>query len=225
MERPAAQEVLQMSSNQHPSQPAPRFLTIGRLLAAAVLYLLLAVVPPSPLERPLFVARLLTAGAPAHVAVPVDRVEARNLRDSWGNPRSGGRHHEGIDIFAPRGTRVLSSTEGLVSRIGTDPLGGRVVWVLGPGGQMHYYAHLDATSGIRVGDRVAVGDVLGAVGTSGNARGGPPHLHYGIYAGGGAINPYPLLAPEPPVLRSPRSPRTRTHARAPQAESTRARHG
>ncbi len=165
---------------------------IGR--RAAVLYLFLALVPAARLERSLPIARLLAAPPPEHVAVPVDGVRADSLRDSWGFARSGGRRHEGIDIFAPRGTRVLAPVGGIVWRVGADPLGGRVVWLLGPGGQMHYFAHLDHPANPRGGDAVAAGDTLGYVGTTGNARGGPPHLHYGIYAGAaGAIDPYPLL--------------------------------
>ena len=171
-----------------------RSFTSGRPWAIAALYLLPALVPPSPFERPLFLLQLLGAPPPTSVSIPVDGVKPAQLRDSWGNARSGGRRHEGIDIFAPRGTRVVASTPGIVARVGTDPLGGLVVWVLGPGGQRHYYAHLDRHSGFRAGDRVDVGDTLGTVGTSGNARGGPAHLHYGIYSGTrGAIDPYPLL--------------------------------
>ena len=177
------------------------FPTLGRLFGAAALYLLLALVPPRPLDGPLLLVRLMTAPAPSHLAMPVDGVRVRDLRDSWGNPRSGTRRHEGIDIFAPRGTRVLASSEGIVWRIGTDRLGGLVVWVLGAGGRLHYYAHLDRRSGRRVGDPVNIGDTLGYVGTTGNARGGPPHLHYGVYAGAdGAINPYPLLVARPPAV-------------------------
>ena len=65
---------------------------------------------------------------------------------------------------------------------------------LGPGGDRHYYAHLNSVADIKIGQRVAPGDVLGTVGTTGNARGTPPHLHYGVYRRGeGAINPFPLL--------------------------------
>jgi murein DD-endopeptidase MepM/ murein hydrolase activator NlpD len=69
--------------------------------------------------------------------------------------------------------------------------------VLGPGGQRHYYAHLDRFAGVFAGMRVQAGTLLGYVGNSGNAKGTPPHLHYGIYTASGAINPYPLLAPAP----------------------------
>lgn len=147
-------------------------------------------------EHARFAARLAREAPPAQLPVPVLGVAPRALRDSWGAPRSGGRAHQGIDIFARRGTPVVSATHGIVLRVGADPLGGRVVWVLGPGGRRHYYAHLDRPAAIRAGERVAAGTVLGFVGDTGNAKGGPPHLHYGIYVPAqGAVNPYPLLAP------------------------------
>ncbi|MBV7501546.1 M23 family metallopeptidase [Achromobacter sp. ACM05] len=138
-------------------------------------------------------ARLSWQDAPVSLPVPVQGVAPRRLADTWGAARSGGRTHQGIDIFAKRGTPVVSATEGVVTRIGENTLGGQVVWVMGPGRQMHYYAHLDGYADIRRGQLVAPGDVLGFVGNTGNAKGTPPHLHYGIYAGGGALNPYPLL--------------------------------
>ena len=104
-------------------------------------------------------------------------------------PAARGRKHEGIDIFAARGTPVHSATEGIVLRVGANRLGGRVVWVLGPGGQRHYYAHLDRFADISAGLQVRAGTVLGYVGTTGNAAGTPPHLHYGVYESGGPINP------------------------------------
>lgn len=141
----------------------------------------------------LYAMRLASMPPPAALPVPVRGVEARALRDTWHGARSEGRKHEGIDIFAKRGTAVLSSTEGIVLRVGTNRLGGQVVWVLGPGGQRHYYAHLDRYAQIANGQRVRAGSVLGYVGTTGNAAGTPPHLHYGIYEATGAVNPYPAL--------------------------------
>ena len=117
-----------------------------------------------------------------------------HLIDTWGAARSGGRHHEGIDIFAARGTPIHSTTPGIVRKVGTDSLGGNVVSILGPGGVGHYYAHLQQFADIQPGDWVEVGTVLGYVGDSGNAKGTPPHVHYGIYTQSGAVNPYPLLA-------------------------------
>jgi len=145
------------------------------------------------IKNALYAMRLAAQPVPTALPVPVRGVAARSLSDTWGGARSGGRRHEGIDIFARRGTAVTSSTEGVILRIGTNRLGGQVVWVLGPGGQRHYYAHLDRYADVEGGQRVRPGTILGYVGTTGNAAGTPPHLHYGIYERGGAINPYPLL--------------------------------
>ena len=147
----------------------------------------------------LYAMRLASMPVPAALLVPVRGVEPRSLRDTWHGARSEGRKHEGIDIFAKRGTAVTAATEGVVLRVSTNRLGGQVVWVLGPGGQRHYYAHLDSYADIEAGQRVRPGTILGYVGTSGNAAGTPPHLHYGIYEAGGAINPYPLLRRAPLV--------------------------
>ena len=126
--------------------------------------------------------------------MPVLGVAPRAIYDSWHAPRGGGRKHEGIDIFARRGTPVVSPVAGIVTSVGHDRLGGNIVRVMGPGRQVHYFAHLDRVAPIRRWDLVNAGDVLGYVGNTGNARGGSPHLHYGIYtAASGAINPYPLL--------------------------------
>ncbi|MEH6434449.1 M23 family metallopeptidase [Massilia sp. DD77] len=166
------------------------------ILLAAILLLGFALIEPW-LRHLLYAMRLTAMPAPATLAMPVQGVRAAGLRDTWHAARGAGRRHEGIDIFARRGTPVLSSTEGIVLRVGTNRLGGLVVWVLGPAGQRHYYAHLDGYADVHAGMRVAPGRVLGYVGDSGNAKGTPPHLHYGIYAAGGALNPYPLLrAPE-----------------------------
>lgn len=145
------------------------------------------------IERSIYAVRLASMPAPEVLPVPVQGVQQKTLRDTWGGTRSGNRKHEGIDIFAPRGRPVLSATEGLVTRTGTNKLGGNVVWVMGPGRQMHYYAHLERHADVQPGERVAAGTMLGYVGDTGNARGTPPHLHYGIYTGAGAINPFPLL--------------------------------
>ena len=149
------------------------------------------------IERALYPMRLAAMPKPGRLAMPVDGVRAAALRDTWGGARGADRKHEGIDIFAERGTRVLSSTEGIILKVGTNNLGGRVVWVMGPGGQRHYYAHLDRYANVEAGMHIKVGRVLGFVGSTGNAKGTPPHLHYGVYDVGGAINPHPLLRAEP----------------------------
>lgn len=142
---------------------------------------------------------LISQEMPAALELPISTLSRARLVDSWGQERDGGRRaHEGIDLFAPRNTPVQSTTAGVIERLEVRGLGGRVVWVVGPGGYRHYYAHLENWAAFSEGDWVEAGDVIGFVGSSGNAEGGPTHLHYGIYAPfGGAINPFPLLRAEP----------------------------
>ncbi|MET0290102.1 MAG: M23 family metallopeptidase [Pseudoxanthomonas sp.] len=132
--------------------------------------------------------------APLSLPVPVQGVRARQVADTFGAPRGADRSHAGVDIFAKRGTPVVSATAGVVASIRDGGLGGRQVWIVGPAGERHYYAHLqDWRPGLEQGHIVTVGTVLGYVGDSGNAKGTPPHLHYGIYGKDGAYDPLPLL--------------------------------
>ena len=138
------------------------------------------------------------AHAPKYVAMPVEGLSARGVQSSWHAPRSGGRRHKGIDLFAEKGTRVLSATNGVVWKVGNDALGGRVVTVLGEGPALYYYAHLDGwAEGLKPGLEVQAGTALGTVGNSGNARTTPPHLHFGVYrlslVGARAVDPAPML--------------------------------
>lgn len=146
------------------------------------------------LRTPFEIARLQLREPDAVLAMPVAGVRHAQIADTWQAPRPGDRRHHGQDIFARRGTPVRSATDGYVVRIGENRLGGRVVSVMGAGGRLYYYAHLEAWApALAVGDRVTVGTVLGQVGTSGNARGTPPHLHFGVYTRSGPIDPLPLL--------------------------------
>ncbi|MGV3570593.1 MAG: M23 family metallopeptidase [Ramlibacter sp.] len=148
----------------------------------------------TPLGRLPLLLRLWSQELQAPLQVPVQGRGAASLVDTWGASRSEGRSHEGIDIFARCGHPVVSATEGIVLGKGENRLGGMTVRVLGPGGSMHYYAHLSRYASIAAGDHVLPGDVLGFVGNTGNARSTPCHLHYGIYLGGGARNPFPYFA-------------------------------
>jgi len=140
------------------------------------------------------VAKLYTQSPDTKIAMPLEDVAKKEVADTWGAPRGTGRRHEGQDIFAPRGTPILSATNGYIYKIGENNLGGQTVSVISSGGRIYYYAHLDRyANGIEVGDRVTKRTVLGYVGTTGNAQGTPPHLHFGIYTMTGAINPLPLL--------------------------------
>ena len=137
-------------------------------------------------------AALLSAPTPTNSSLPLPLPGVR-FADTWGAARSQGRSHEGVDIFAPRDTPIRATTEGTVLNVGPNGLGGRTVMILGPGGARHYYAHLNRYPDFQRGAWVKAGDVVGYVGDSGNAKGTPTHLHYGIYQSGGAVNPYPLL--------------------------------
>ena len=134
------------------------------------------------------------------VLMPVTSVEPRELRDSYRAPRSGGRIHQAIDIFAARGTPVVALASGEIVRVGVDGLGGNVVRLRTASGRYEfYYAHLDRFApGLHLGQAVARGDTLGTVGTTGNARATPPHLHLQMTLVGRSgetrpLNPYGLL--------------------------------
>lgn len=146
------------------------------------------------LALPFRIARLAAKEPDLKLSVPVEEVTIGQIKDTWAAARDGERVHEGQDIFARRGTVVRSATEGYVARVGENRLGGNVVFVMGAGGRRYYYAHLDAFApGLTIGDYVTPQTVIGYVGTTGNAQGTPPHLHFGVYGAEGAIDPLPLM--------------------------------
>jgi murein DD-endopeptidase MepM/ murein hydrolase activator NlpD len=126
---------------------------------------------------------------------PVKGNGNRAVQSFWGDPRDGGkRSHEGIDIFAQRGTPVLACVSGRISRIKTGGLGGKVVWLKSKDEKFsYYYAHLDSRS-VQQGQNVDAGHELGKVGNTGNAITTPPHLHFGVYKSfGGPVDPFPFV--------------------------------
>lgn len=156
------------------------------------------------------VAQLYTKDADQKLAMPVDGAEKAAIANTWQAPRDGSRLHQGQDIFAPRGTPIFSATEGYVARIGENALGGQTVSVVGAGGRVYYYAHLEAYAPqLREGDFVTKDTLLGYVGTTGNAAGTPPHLHFGVYGPGGATNPLPLLSDRPNQIKPAKKPKPR----------------
>ena len=138
-----------------------------------------------------------------NMMVPVHGVRPSALRDTYNAPRSGGRAHLALDVMARRGTPVLAADDGVVRRVSTNALGGRTVYVVDDAQRfVHYYAHLDRyASGLREGQRVRRGELLGTVGTSGNAPENAPHLHYQLlryqnermWWAGEPVNPIPYL--------------------------------
>lgn len=143
---------------------------------------------------PFKIALLYAKEPERELTVPVEGVRVEQIKNTWYAPRSNNRRHEGQDIFAKRGTAVRSATSGYVVSVGENSLGGKSVFVMGAGGSRYYYAHLDDYAvGLTVGDHVTPETVIGYVGTSGNAAGTPPHLHFGVYTTAGVIDPLPLL--------------------------------
>ena len=144
------------------------------------------------------------------LVVPVAGVRASELKDTYGAPRSGGRGHKGVDIFAPRGTPVLAAAAGVVVKRDSNAVGGLAVYERDLDGRtIYYYAHLDRwRAGLKEGDLVRQGDTLGYVGSTGNVS-GAPHLHFAVFVvddpnrwwRGRDLNPYTLLrraaTPEP----------------------------
>lgn len=124
---------------------------------------------------------------------PVDG--ATTFRDSWGEPRSGGRGHTGVDMMAARWTPLVAIESGSIYRISFHSQGGLGIYVHGESGGMWYYAHNEAIEdGIAEGDRVVAGQRIAYVGTSGNAR--TPHVHFAWMpnADWWYQNPYPIVA-------------------------------
>ncbi|WP_413520449.1 M23 family metallopeptidase [Psychrobacter glacincola] len=193
-----------MRPNSNHEQTKPTFISrvISVLIKAAILLMLLFVfdrlLPTiSQQTQSFFIAKwqqlsLLQQPLPTENSLP-NPLPKQHLADTWGAARSQDRSHEGIDIFAKRSTPIQATTQGIVSKVGEDALGGRVVMIIGPGGARHYYAHLEDYADISANDWVNTSDTIGYVGDSGNAKGTPPHVHYGIYINGSAVNPYPFL--------------------------------
>ena len=147
----------------------------------------------------------LTVTTEPSLAFPVSGRDSRAVKSFFGAERdAGARQHHGIDIFAPRGTAAVAAARGVVRSIAPNDLGGNVVWLSDTErGQTLYYAHLDRQI-VTAGQRVEIGDTLGFVGNTGNARTTPPHLHFGVYRRGeGPIDPFPFVyrsSAKPPVL-------------------------
>jgi len=128
------------------------------------------------------------------LSFPVKTSGRKRIESLFGVGRDANtRRHEGIDIFGPKLTPVVASADGVVTRVGENNLGGLVV-MMRPNDKNYtlYYAHLDKQLAVE-GQQVKTGDTLGLMGNTGNARTTPPHLHFGIYTGGGAIDPLPFV--------------------------------
>jgi murein DD-endopeptidase MepM/ murein hydrolase activator NlpD len=109
------------------------------------------------------------------------------IGQGWGAPRDGGRRrHQGIDLLAPAGTPVVAVASGHITRLSNTDRGrgGISLWLRDRRGTAYYYAH-NQHNLVRLGQHVQPGQPIARIGTTGNARGGPPHLHFQIHPGGG----------------------------------------
>ncbi|MGQ4582759.1 peptidoglycan DD-metalloendopeptidase family protein [Lysobacter sp. F60174L2] len=181
-----------------------------------------AVTPPStridapPLSPPLSTAPTsaqastpTVAAVGAELIVPVRGIQLAQLDNTFDDARGQGRVHEAIDIMAPRGTPVLAATDGKVEKLFTSVPGGLTIYQFDPDGRhAYYYAHLDRyAAGLVEGKVLKRGEVIGYVGSTGNASEDAPHLHFAIFVlgpekrwwEGTAINPYPVLTGKQPL--------------------------
>lgn len=116
----------------------------------------------------------------------------RSFSDTWGEARSGGRHHQGTDIMAAYGTPLVAVIAGTI-QTAYSSAGGISLYLRGVDGDEYFYAH-NSRNVASSGERVAAGEVIAYVGTSGNAPDNAPHVHFERHPGGGAaINPYAFV--------------------------------
>jgi murein DD-endopeptidase MepM/ murein hydrolase activator NlpD len=130
-----------------------------------------------------------------HMPVPVLFVSYAKIYPDFGDPRGGDtRSHEGQDILAPLRSFIVSPTDAVVTRTGKGSSAGTYVYTAAPGGETFRYMHLDEIAdGIKTGTVLKPGDLIGYVGNTGNAAGGPTHLHFEIRDGRKAEDPYPRI--------------------------------
>jgi len=158
-----------------------------------------AAVPVAPAP-----ATTVPAGtAPPTLLVPVQGIKATDLLDTYDDPRGSDRVHEALDIMAPAGTPVLATADGTIEKLFDSDNGGLTIYQFDPSGTWcYYYAHLQRYApGLSEGDTVKRGQVIGYVGSTGNASADAPHLHFGLFVldeekqwwRGRPVNPYPLL--------------------------------
>lgn len=159
--------------------------------------------PPQPRAVPA-PAGEAPAIVPSGLAIPVAGMRPDRLADTYTQARSGGRVHDAIDIMAAAGTPVIAAAQGTVEKLYFSEGGGGIaIYVRSPDRRWtYYYAHLQGYApGLHEGQRVARGDVIGFVGSTGNASPDAPHLHFAVnrmgpedgWWQGAPVNPYPLL--------------------------------
>jgi murein DD-endopeptidase MepM/ murein hydrolase activator NlpD len=205
---------------QMPHEPAAPAVAVntGSLPAPPPGSTLDAKLPPAPqvmpdlteLDLPLRPAATAAPAAtpavpPGKLLVPVEGIAPAKLTDTYDQPRGNERHHEALDIMAPKGTKVLAAADGKIVKLFTSKPGGLTIYQFDPTEKYaYYYAHLDRyADGLQEGAQVKRGDLIGYVGTTGNADPNGPHLHFAVFEltpekqwwKGTPVDPYPMLQP------------------------------
>jgi murein DD-endopeptidase MepM/ murein hydrolase activator NlpD len=149
------------------------------------------------------VAADAAAKPPGKLLIPVEGIKLAQLSDNFDQPRGKERHHEALDIMAPKGSKVIAAADGKVVKLFNSKPGGLTVYQFDPTEKYaYYYAHLDRyADGVKEGTVLKRGDLVGYVGTTGNANADAPHLHFAVveltpkkeWWKGTAVNPYPML--------------------------------
>lgn len=163
-----------------------------------------AVTPPPPAQvMPAPASTVTPSSSLTGLLLPVQGVQPSELVDTFNQTRGGTRIHEALDIMAPRGREVLAINDGKIVKLFTSKQGGLTVYQFDPSERYaYYYAHLDRYApGITEGKLLKRGELVGYVGSTGNANPDAPHLHFAIFElgpekhwwEGKPINPYPLL--------------------------------
>lgn len=207
--QPASQPAIPSSSAEadtQPTEPKEETEEEAKEEAAAALEVekeTPASLPASALETEEITEEDMQYLVARNLLIPVEGIQPSQLRDTYTAPRSGGRKHNANDIMAPRNTPVLATASGTIHKLHTSKNGGISIYQKDANGPyIYYYAHLTRyAENLKEGQKVERGQVIGYVGTTGNARGRHPHLHFGItkvldmrmWYRGTPINPYPLL--------------------------------
>jgi len=179
--------------------PALRIWRVALPLALGALLVIFASAAPAPVPAAQSELGLLRE---RNLLLPVQGISASQLSDTYTQARAAGRPHEALDIMAARGTPVLAVEDGRVAKLFQSRAGGTTLYQFDLSGDYaYYYAHLDRyANGIVEGAALRKGDVIGYVGTTGNAPPDAPHLHFAIFRlgperlwwRGTALNPYLL---------------------------------
>jgi murein DD-endopeptidase MepM/ murein hydrolase activator NlpD len=159
--------------------------------------------PPSPAAPPVLEGEPVAVLRARRLHLPIGTVQRGDLRSSFNDARSGARRHEAIDILAPRHTPIVAVEGGTIAKLFESKAGGITIYQFDPTSRfVYYYAHLERyAAGLAEGDRVRAGQLIGYVGTSGNAPPNTPHLHFAIFKlgdrkrwwEGTPIDPYEVL--------------------------------